>query len=121
MQQPPSFEDPQYLSHVCKLQCSIYGLKQSPHASYARLSDRLSQLGFISYNADTSLFTFQHDGVHIFMLVYVDDIVISGSTPDAVDCLVLSLSQAFPIKDLGPLEYFLGLEASYNSGGMTRT
>jgi hypothetical protein len=55
------------------------------------------------------------------MLVYVVDIVISGSTPDVVDCLVLSLSQAFPIKDLGPLEYFLGLEVSYSSGGMTRT
>jgi hypothetical protein len=53
------------------------------------------------------------------MLVYVDDIVIAGSTPAAVDYLVRSLSDTFPIKDLGPLEYFL--EASYNSGGMTLT
>ena len=53
------------------------------------------------------------------MLVYVDDIVIAGSTPAAVDRLVRSLSDSFPIKDLGPLQYFLGLEASYNSGGMT--
>jgi histone deacetylase 1/2 len=55
------------------------------------------------------------------MLVYVDDIVIVGSTPHAVDRLVASLSASFPIKDLGRLEYFLGLEASYNSGGMTLT
>jgi hypothetical protein len=64
---------------------------------------------------------FHHDGVQVFMLVYVDDIVIAGSTPVAVDRLVRSLSDTFPIKDLGPLEYFLGLEASYNSGGMTLT
>jgi hypothetical protein len=50
------------------------------------------------------------------MLVYVDDIVIAGSTPAVVEGLVRSLSDTFPIKDLGTLEYFLGLEASYNSG-----
>jgi hypothetical protein len=55
------------------------------------------------------------------MLVYVDDIVIAESTPAAVDRLVWFLSNTFPIKDLGSLEYFLGLEASYNSGGMTLT
>jgi hypothetical protein len=49
------------------------------------------------------------------MLVYVDDIVIVGSTPTAVDRLFRSLLDTFPIKDLGPLKYFLGLEASYNS------
>jgi hypothetical protein len=62
----------------------IYGLKQSPHAWYARLSDHLSQLGFIPSKEDTSLFIFQRDGVQIYMLVYVDDIVIAGSTPEAV-------------------------------------
>jgi histone deacetylase 1/2 len=55
------------------------------------------------------------------MLVYVDDIVIAGSTPAVVDRLVASLSETFPIKDLGTLEYFLGLEASSNSGGMILT
>jgi hypothetical protein len=70
---------------------------------------------------DTSLFIFQHDVVQIFMLVYIDDIVIAGSTPAAVDRLVRSLSDTFPIKDLGSLEYFFGLESSYSSGGMTLT
>jgi hypothetical protein len=58
MQQPPSFEDSRYLSYVCKLQRSLYGLKQSPRAWYARLSERLHQLGFISSKADMSLFIF---------------------------------------------------------------
>jgi histone deacetylase 1/2 len=106
---------------VCNLQRSIYGLKQSPRAWYAWLSNRLSQLGFIPSKADTTLFIFWRDVVQIYMLVYVDDIVIAGSTPEAVEHLVQSLSKDFPIKDLGPLEYFLGLEAPYNSGGMTLT
>jgi hypothetical protein len=106
---------------VCNLQRSIYGLKQSPRAWYAWLSNRLSQLGFIPSKADTTLFIFWRDVVQIYMLVYVDDIVIAGSTPEAVEHLVQSLSKDFPIKDLGPLEYFLGLEASYSSGGITLT
>jgi hypothetical protein len=121
MQQPPGFEDDRYPSHVCKLQRALYGLKQSPRAWYARLSALLVDLGFVPSKADTSLFTFSRDGVQVYMLVYVDDIVIAGSTPGAVDGLVRALSASFPIKDLGTLEYFLGLEASYNSGGMTIT
>jgi hypothetical protein len=121
MQQPPGFEDARYPSYVCKLQRAIYGLKQSSRAWYARLSTRLLQLGFVSSKADTSMFIFSHHGVQIYMLVYADDIVIAGSTPAAVDRLVRELSASFPIKDLGTLSYFLGLEASYNSGGMVLT
>jgi histone deacetylase 1/2 len=119
MQQPPGFEDSRYPSHVCKLQLSIYGLKQSPRAWYARLSARLYQLGFVSSKADTSLFIFSQGDVCIYKLVYVDDIVIAGSTSAVVDRLVQSLSESFPIKDMGKLDYFLGLEATYTSGGMT--
>ena len=77
MQQPPSFEDPRCPSHVCKLQQALYGLKQSPRAWYARLL----QLGFVASKADTSLFFFRYRDVQIYMLVYVDDIVIAGSSP----------------------------------------
>jgi hypothetical protein len=47
--------------------------------------------------------------VHIYKLVSADDIVIAGSSSDVVDRLISSLSESFPIKDLGTLEYFLGL------------
>jgi hypothetical protein len=55
------------------------------------------------------------------MLVYVDDIVIAGSSSSAVDHVVHTLSATFPIKDLGRLEYFLGIEAAYKSQGMILT
>ncbi|CAM8986787.1 unnamed protein product [Rhodiola kirilowii] len=93
----------------------------SPRAWFARLSERLYQLGFSSSRADVSLFIFNKNGVTIFMLVYVDDIVIAGSHYAAVDQLVKSLSETFPIKDFGKLNFFLGLEAAYNSGGLTLT
>ena len=52
------------------------------------------------------------------MLVYVDDIMIVGSCSHVVDRLLHTLAGSFPIKYLGPLSYFLGIEAPYNSGGM---
>jgi hypothetical protein len=96
-------------------------LKQSPRAWYARLSDRLHELGFISNKADTFLFIFDHGGVMIYMLIYVDDIVLAGSSDSAIERLVQTLSHTFPIKDLGRLDYFLGIEATYTTEGMILT
>jgi histone deacetylase 1/2 len=96
----------------------LYGLKQSPRAWYAHLSDKLHELGFTSSKADTSLFIFHHDGMTIYMLVYVNDIVLAGSSATAIECLVQTLARTFPIKDLGCLDYFLGIEASYTNQGM---
>ena len=119
MQQPPGFEDSQRPQYVCRLQKAIYGLKQSPRAWFSWLSDKLFQLGFRSSKADTSLFVFHHGDVVIYMLVYVDDIVITGSSQKVIDTLVRALSRSFPIKDLGRLHYFLGIEVVHNSGGIT--
>ena len=97
---------------MCKLHKDIYGLKQSPHAWFSRLSDKLHHLGFRSSKADSSLFVF-HQGKHvIYMLMYVDDIVIAGSSTALVDQLMHNLSLSFPIKDLGRLNYFLGIEVT---------
>jgi histone deacetylase 1/2 len=119
MQQPPGFQDPHHPDYVCKLQKALYGLKQSPRAWYSRLSERLHQLGFVPSAADTSLFVFCQGGVTIYMLVYVDDIVIASSTTAAAEHLLHQLTLSFPVKDLGPLHYFLGIEVTRNSGGIS--
>lgn len=85
MSQPPGFEDPTRSTFVCKLNKALYGLKQSPRAWFSRLSDKLYELGFSSSKADTSLFMFHEGDTHIYMLVYVDDIVITGSSQAAVN------------------------------------
>lgn len=117
MQQPPGFEDAQHPSYVYRLHKAIYGLKQSPHAWYSRLTQRLQELGFVPSRADVSLFVLSRPDLHVYILVYVDDIIIASSCPMATTRLLAQLSASFPVKDLGPLNYFLGIEVSRNSRG----
>jgi len=79
MKQPLGFVDPTLPSHVCRLHKSLYGLKQASRAWYTRLSDFLLSIGFLASKVDTSLFILS-DGTNIFyLLVYVDDILLTGS------------------------------------------
>jgi hypothetical protein len=84
MRQPPGFEDANRPHFVCKLDNALYGLKQAPRAWYARLSTKLCDLGFKASKSDTSLFIYSKHGVTIFMLIYVDDIIVTSSSPEAV-------------------------------------
>ena len=77
MEQPPGFSHPTLSSHVCHLHKSIYGLKQAPRAWYTRLSDYLISLGFRASTADTSLFIYSDGHDLIYLLVYVDDILLT--------------------------------------------
>ncbi|KAK1611666.1 hypothetical protein QYE76_035339 [Lolium multiflorum] len=94
MVQPPGYVDQRFPHHVCKLEKSLYGLKQAPRAWFARLSTRLQELGFVPSKADVSLFIYKHDRVTIFMLVYVNDIIVVSSTVQAVDRLLHQLRQS---------------------------
>lgn len=78
---------------VCKLDKALYGLKQTSRAWYARLIAKLIQLGFCSYKADTSLFYFNNNGVIIFILVYVDDIIVASSNLKATERLLSGLKE----------------------------
>jgi hypothetical protein len=82
MRQTPGYEDEKYPTHfVCRLKKAFYELKQAPRAWYSRLTYKLQQLGFNASKIDTSLFIFYQERVAIYMLVYVDDIIIVGSSP----------------------------------------
>jgi hypothetical protein len=96
-------------------------LKQAPRAWYARLSAKLIALGFVPSKADTSLFYFNKHGVTVFVLIYVDDIIVASSTPRATSGLLHSLRQDFALKDLGELHYFLGIEVNKDAGGLKLT
>jgi hypothetical protein len=79
MHQPPGYEDKKLSHHVCKLDKALYGLKQAPRAWYARLSVKLLQLGFQISKVDNSLFYLKNKDVTMFILVYVDDIIVTIS------------------------------------------
>ena len=110
MRQPPGYENHSTPHYVCKLDKALYGLKQAPRAWYSRLSMQLQHLGFTSSKADTSLFFYSKGNITVFVLVYVDDIIVASSSQDATVALLADLRRDFALKDLGDLHYFLGIE-----------
>lgn len=118
MKQPPGYENSSQPNFICKLDKALYGLKQAPRAWYARLSGKLQQLGFKASKADTSLFYYSKGDVIIFMLIYVDDIIVASSTQSAVSALLQDLKEDFALKDLGDLHYFLGIEVNKVNDGL---
>jgi len=91
MQQPPNFIHPFLPHHICRLHKALYGLNQAPRVWFSRLSTKLLDLGFIGSKADTSLFTLHSPSAIIFILIYVDDIIITSSVPLAIDALLQQL------------------------------
>ncbi|CAL9021646.1 unnamed protein product, partial [Prunus brigantina] len=116
MAQPPGFIDPTRPSYVCKLHKALYGLKQAPRAWFHRISTFLLSVGFTRSQADTSLFIFQQASYTIFLLLYVDDIVVTGSDSTHLQQFISLFGAHFDIKDLGPLSYFLGLQVLHQNG-----
>jgi histone deacetylase 1/2 len=88
MQQPPGYADKVHPNYVCKLDKAMYGLKQAPRACYARLCKRLESLGFVPSMADTSLFYYNRGKYSLFVLVYVDDIIVASSSQEATEALL---------------------------------
>ncbi|RVW69234.1 Retrovirus-related Pol polyprotein from transposon RE1 [Vitis vinifera] len=112
MMQPPSFEDSSCPTHVCRLQKALYGLKQAPRAWFHKLSSFLLQIGFQCSRVDASLFYFHSAYDIIILLIYVDDILITGNNPSRVHQIISQLSSHFALRDLGDISYFLGIEVT---------
>jgi hypothetical protein len=88
MKQPLGYEDKIKFNYVCKLVKALCALKQSPRVWYSRLSSKLKNLGFVPSKVNKSLFLFNKGGVTIFVLIYVDDIIVGSSTHSATQGLL---------------------------------
>jgi len=111
MLQPPGFVDKNFPGHICRLKKALYGLKQAPRAWYTELRVFLLSLGFVNSTIDASLFIHHKPaGVTLYLLVYVDDIIVTEISPAEVSTLIATLAARFSLKDLGCLNYFLGVE-----------
>ena len=95
-----------YPDYVYKLHKSLYDLKQAPRAWFKRFASHLLHLGFTASIADSSLFIFYSAKTIIYLLLYVDDIIVTGNDASQVHNLIVALVQVFELKDLGPLNYF---------------
>lgn len=102
---------------VCRLKKALYGLRQASRQWHHKLSVTLVSIGFSHSKSDYSLYSKVKDEVITLVLIYVDDILISGNCGKSIDKLKAELSAHFHMKDLGPVSYFLGLEIDRSNAG----
>ncbi|GJU55465.1 ribonuclease H-like domain-containing protein [Tanacetum coccineum] len=118
MQQPPGFRDSQHPDYVCLLQRSLYGLKQALRAWFQRFAAYAARVGFHHSRCDTSLFIYRQGTDIAYLLLYVDDIVLTASSTAFLQRIITSLHAEFSMTDLGPLNYFLGVSVTRDTSGM---
>jgi hypothetical protein len=116
--QPVGFVDPAHPDMVCKLNKSLYGLKQAPRAWYSRFATFLCSQGFVEAKSDTSLFLLRRGPDTAYLLLYVDDIVLTASSPGLLRRIISCLQQEFAMKDLGALHHFLGVTVERRPQGL---
>lgn len=111
MEQPPGFIDKDHPDNVCRLRKAVYGLKQAPRTWYVEITTFLLSLGFKNSLADTFMFVLQRGSDIVYLLVYVDDILITGNNKTRISHVLKHLADRFSMKDPEDLNYFLGIEA----------
>lgn len=102
MQFPPGFRT-NYKTKVCLLRKSLYGLKQAPRCWFAKLTAALTEYGFHQNRSDYSLFIYVTMGVRLHVLVYVDDLIITGNSVGVISKFKQYLNMKFHMKDLSIL------------------
>ncbi|XP_038879273.1 uncharacterized mitochondrial protein AtMg00810-like [Benincasa hispida] len=103
---------------ACKLNKSIYGLKQASRQWSLKFTAALSSHGFHQSKSDYSLFTQGHGHDFVALLVYVDDILLTGPSPQIISSVKEVLKGHFKLKDLGHAKDFLGLKLSRSQQGI---
>jgi hypothetical protein len=96
----------------------LYGLKQAPRAWYIRFATFLITLRFLKAKSDTSLFIFRHGSNMVYLLLYVDDIIMTASSTELLRRTISALQWEFTMTDLKPLHHFLGITVERCSTGL---
>ena len=118
MDLPPGFNS-EGNGKVCRLKKSLYGLKQSPRAWFGRFTRAVRQHGYKQTQADHTLFYKRQPTGITILIVYVDDIVLTGDDRKEIQQIKKQLATEFEMKDLGNLRYFLGMEVARNQTGVS--
>ncbi|GJS44884.1 ribonuclease H-like domain-containing protein [Tanacetum coccineum] len=115
MNQSLGFVDARFPNHVCRLLRSLYGLKQAPRAWFQRFAGYATRAGFYHSRCDSSLFIYRQGSQVAYLLLYVDDIILTASSTSLLQQLIDSLHREFDMTDLGELNYSLGISAIRHS------
>jgi hypothetical protein len=119
--QPSGFIDSAHPDYVCRLNKPLYGLKQAPHVWYTRFASHILSLGFVGARSNTSLFVYRHDSDSIYLLLYVDDIILIASSHSLLCWVIDALTTEFSMKDLGKLSFSGCLGHSTERGSFSFT
>ncbi|CAL2251991.1 unnamed protein product [Prunus armeniaca] len=111
MDVPPEYNTT-HTRTVCKLRKALYGLKQSPRAWFGRFTMTMKNNGFKQCNSNHTLFLKYRKGKVTSLIIYVDDMIITGNDKQEISQLQDYLATEFEMKDLGGLMYFLGIEVA---------
>jgi hypothetical protein len=105
-------------SLVCRLKKSLYGLKQAPRAWYAKIDSFLIDIGFTRCHFDPNVYTKKVGSYLKMRVLYVDDLILTGSDSKLLNHVKTSLKKKFERTDLGFLHYFLGLQVLQTNEGI---
>ena len=106
------------LNKVCRLRHALYGLKQALRAWFTKFSSTIFRLGYTTSPYDSASFLHHTDKGTNLLLLYVDDMIITSDNLSGIQEFKDFLSQQFEMKDLGHLNYFLGLEITHSTNGL---
>ncbi|KAE8706377.1 hypothetical protein F3Y22_tig00110393pilonHSYRG00025 [Hibiscus syriacus] len=118
MTQPMGFQSQDHPEYVCKIRKALYGLKRAPRAWYGKIAKFLTKSGYSVTPADSSLFVKANEGKLAIVLVYVDDLIITGDDEAEILQTKENLSVRFQMKELGQLKHFIGLEVDHTHEGI---
>eukprot|EP00253_Pinus_taeda_P006542 PITA_06542 len=109
IEQPEGFETHERRTHVCRLKKALNELKQAPKARY------FQHMGFVKSDTDPNLYYLMVEDEPLFLVLYVDDLFLTGSLRLIKDCK-RNPAAKFDMKDLGLMHCFLGLEVWQKEG-----
>ena len=118
MEQPPGYVHAVHPEFVCRLKKALYGLKQAPRAWSDKIGQYLVTIGFQISKADFSLYVRKTEKGIMLLVIYVDDLIITGDSDEDILHVKMLLKQKFEMKDLGELRYFLGIEVIRSPSGI---
>ena len=109
MEQPEGFTSSQHPNKVCKLQRSIYGLKQASRSWNIRFDEAIKSYGFIQNGDEPCVYMKASGSTISFLILYVDDILLIGNDVEMLTSTKSWLSKTFSMKDLGEASFVLGI------------
>ena len=113
MSQPEGFVVKGKEQNVCKLFKSLYGLKQALHAWYEKLTKHLLKLNFEHFDIDDATLFIKKDGRSVvYLVVYVDDLLMTGNNEYYIASIKKDLKKCFEMIDMGHLHYYLEIEVN---------